>query len=81
MLTIYGKKVEVYIYKDLRHDLLLGDDALRTLCANVDYGGKQVWLEGKAHTFQHAWDDCELAGTIVDDYRHWFSTAHQSEAL
>ena len=38
VLTIYGKKVEVYIYKDLRHDLLLGDNALRTLCANVGMG-------------------------------------------
>ena len=69
LVVLYEKVIEVYIYKDLVHDILLGDDALAILQANIDYPTKTVTLMGKKHPYQKAKNDIEIAGLVLDDYK------------
>ena len=68
-VMIYGKPIVVYVYKNLKHDLLLGDDALQNLNASIHYASRTLVLQGIPHRFKSTGSDSIGACSIADTYR------------
>ena len=60
-----------YGYDNLKHDLLLGDDALRILNARLDYKKGLVWFDSQSLRFRRLPDDGDklCVSAVVDMYR------------
>ena len=69
--SVCGKLLLFYVYDNLKHDLLLGDDALRTLNARIDYKKGLVWFDSQSLRFRRLPDDGDKLGVsaVVDGYR------------
>ena len=69
--SVCGKLLLFYVYDNLKHDLLLGDDALRTLNARIDYKKGLVWFDSQSLRFRRLPDDGDklCVSAVVDMYR------------
>ena len=54
-VCIFGQVVEFFVINNMQHDMLLGDDALRTLKAKICYNRDEVRLMGKRLCLQTQW--------------------------
>ena len=54
-VCIFGQVVEFFVINNMQHDMLLGDDDLRTLKAKICYNCNEVRLMGKHLCVQTQW--------------------------
>ena len=70
-IPLLGQQIRVHVAKSLQHDLLLGDDALRTLPAIINYEQGTVSLGGAVLPFRPGGQqDRELAG-VMSEVEEW----------
>ena len=68
---VCGKLLRFYVFDDLKHDILLGDDALQTLDARIEYGKNLVWLANEPIKFRRPTNSRDRLNisAVVDTYR------------
>ena len=69
LIALLGRFLEVTIVETLSHELLLGDDSLRTLGAIIDYNENFVHLAGKLLPCRQAVkEDIRIALTELEEW-------------
>ena len=68
---VCGKLLRFYVFDDLKHDILLGDDTLQTLDSCIEYGKNLVWLANELIKFRRPTNSRDRLNisAVVDTYR------------
>ena len=71
VVRILGKDLEVFVVKSMKHDLLLGDDALEALGAVIDFRNNTVSFMGKSYGTRQAGNMDVDVNSVQLDVDEW----------